>query len=229
MKTPNQQTPRREAEIRKLRVAWEAIRRHTRFQSLNRERIEYDRKHDYRSSKCLFEIAQEFGIYVPVDHSKKSTDLSDAEVELLFVKPALRGPYKTIRAANTARGPYVELTFDVDVTRPPTALGKAFERWIRSVQKERKKAGLDQPANRSAGGRHKVHQYYPEDFDEYDEVVERWKRKGPLPFRAIARERLVRRRSADVNSYDVDLEAKKLESAYTRAKWLIEGGFRILL
>ena len=145
------------------------------------------------------------------------------------MRPALRGSYKTIRAANTARGPYVEVTFDVDLTRPPTALGKAFERWMRSVQKERKKAGLDQPAKKSAGGRRKVHQYYPEDFDEYDEVVKRWKGKGPRPFRAIARERVVRRRSADVTSYDVDLEAKKLASAYTRAKWLIEGGFRILL
>jgi hypothetical protein len=74
-----------------------------------------------------------------------------------------------------------------------------------------------------------VHQYYPEDFDEYDEVVKRRKGKGPLPFRVIARERAVRRGGADVNSYDVDLEAKKLESAYTRAKWLIEGGFRILV
>jgi len=221
-KTPNQQAPRREAEIRKLRVAWEAIRRHARFQRLNRKRIEYDRKHDYRSSKCLLEIAQEFDIYVPVDHSKKSTALSDAEVESLFVRPTLRGPLKTILAANTAKGPCVELTFDVNVTRPPTELGKAFERWMRSIQKVRKKAGLDQPAKRSAGGRRQVHQYYPEDFDEYDEVMKRWKDKGPRPFRAIARERVARRRGADVNSYDVDLEAKKLESAYHRAKWSIE-------
>ena len=227
--TPNQPAARREAEIRKLRVVWEGIRRNPRFQYLNRKRMEYDRKGDYRSSQCLFDIAKEFSIGLPVDHRKKSVEISDAEIESLFMRPVLQGRLETIIAANRARGPYVELTFDVDITRPPTTLGIAFEKWMRTVQGVRKKAGLDQPAKKSAGGRYTVHQYYPEDFDEYDAVLKRWKGQGPLPFRAIARERVVVRGDSNIKSYDVDLEAKKLEGAYRRAKWVIEEGFRILL
>jgi hypothetical protein len=219
---------RQETELRKFRLVWEAIRRREDYKQLYKNFCKTNIKnydlYTYYISKCY----NEFGVSHPIAPHIVSKKISNHKLKKTFRGHAVFINWDDFVRIYMAGRDFLKYNLQVDIKKPLAQIIQEFREFIQNLQKYKKKTIKRRTLKKRPRERQRIHDYCLEDFDIYDKVVKsRVDRK--ISFIVIARKRLQDRGDADISSYDADLEAKKLKSAYERAKWLIEGGYRTLV
>ena len=205
---------RRDIEKRKIQIGWEGYRRSREFLSR------------YKKYPALYLFPPE----------RKATDIPAYELEVFFKQYAIGMNISQMRKANESPKRFVELIMSIDMAKSPTAISGEFKRFIESVKRVRKKRNLDNHLIKVPPGRHKLHGFFVEDFEIYDDIIKirtRNKRKTCRQCCNIyARRNLEQRYAKSKNkpkSFDVDAETKKILNAFNKAKWVINGGYRAIV
>ena len=113
---------------------------------------------------------------------------------------------KTIEQANTSNRRFINMTFQVDMSKSATQIHTVFKNYIESVKRYRNKKGLDKKPKKLLG-KQRVHDFCEDDFRIYDRFNQLKREKGAIPFYRIARQRLSRGNIDVIDSDIVDIEA----------------------
>jgi len=205
---------RRDIEKRKVQIGWEG----------------------YRRSREFLSRYKEYSALCPFPPERKATDIPVYELETFLKQYALWMHGSQMRKANESPKRFVEITMSIDMAKSPTAIWKEFKKFIESVKRKRKERNLDNHLIEVPPGRYKLHSFYIEDFEIYDDIIKIKMRNKRKTYRQCCNiyarqifEQKHTRSKIKLDSLDLDVETKKILSAFNKAKWVIDGGFRAIV